>query len=80
MAGTVPATIAPRPSGRAGGTPRRQASVIARRPVAHAITIAHQGTAAIEAAWTSTAVASATTPNGPMSGFFMISRAAAPER
>ena len=31
---TVPATSAPRPSGRAAGTPRRQAQVAASRPVA----------------------------------------------
>jgi hypothetical protein len=80
---TVPATIAPSPSGRAAGTPRRQAQVSASLPVTTAaISAASPRPGPADSAWPSAAnwmssdKISVTVPNGPMSERRMISSAA----
>jgi hypothetical protein len=81
---TVPATSAPSPSGRAAGTPRRQAQVSASLPVTTAaISAAGPRPGPADSAWPSAAnwmssdKISVTAPNGPMSERRMMSSAAA---
>jgi hypothetical protein len=77
---TVPATRAPRPSGRAAGTSRRHAQVAASLPVT-AATITAAGPRPAASAWVSAATwissvrTRVTTPNGPISERRMISSA-----
>ena len=79
---TVPATSAPSPSGRAAGTPRRQAQVSASLPViTAAISAAGPRPGPADSAWPSAAnwmsnaKISVTVPNGPMSERRMMSSA-----
>ncbi|MDB6000080.1 MAG: hypothetical protein JWP52_1779, partial [Rhizobacter sp.] len=79
--GTVPATRAPRPSGRAAGTGRRHAQVTASRPVATAAAVPQSTAGHVRpesppspAACTPSATTRATTPNGPTSGAFITAR------
>ncbi len=79
---TVPATSAPSPSGRAAGTPRRQAQVSASLPViTAAISAAGPRPGPADSAWPSAAnwmsnaKISVMVPNGPMSERRMMSSA-----